>query len=201
MLSGLFFTDTNDLSWIIDSTFWFRFQYWFWVQFWFLIVWNAVDGKELLNLQHILILICDSWFLILISGFLIPNFWPCSDFDSDCLFLLQLVEQRISLPKYGTPSMAKNCSTCSTSTLLNQSTFPKTLFPWPLLPMTNSSVFSTLKNQKNQSLHLMVRFQIFGAGTKIIHPMYYKHLKKGAHQSHLGRKKWAGFLQISLYIK
>ena len=30
---------------------------------------------------------------------------------------------------------------------------------------------------------------------------YYKYLKKGAHQSHLGRQKWAGFWQISLYIK
>ena len=44
----------------------------------------------------------------------------------------QLMEQRIFLPKFGMPSMAKNCSTCSTSTLLNQSTFPKTLFPWPV---------------------------------------------------------------------
>ena len=26
---------------------------------------------------------------------------------------------------------------------------------------------------------------------KVIHPKYYKHLKKGAHQSHLGRQKWA----------
>ena len=34
---------------------------------------------------------------------------------------------------------------------------------------------------------------------KVIHPMYCKNLKKGAHQSHLGRKKWAGFWQISLY--
>ena len=24
---------------------------------------------------------------------------------------------------------------------------------------------------------------------KVIHPKYYKHLKKGAHQSHLGRQK------------
>ena len=75
------------------------------------------------------------------------------------------MEQRISQPKFGTPLMAKNCSICSTSTLLNQSTFPKTLFPWPLLPTTNSSVFSTLKNQKNQSLHLTVRFLISDTGT------------------------------------
>ena len=29
---------------------------------------------------------------------------------------------------------------------------------------------------------------------KIIHPKYYKHLKKGAHQSHLGRQKMDWFL-------
>jgi hypothetical protein len=34
--------------------------------------------------------------------------------------------------------------------------------------------------------------------TKVIHTKYYKHLKEGAHQSHFGRKKWAGFWQISL---
>ena len=30
--------------------------------------------------------------------------------------------------------------------------------------------------------------------TKVIHPKYYKHLKKGAHQSHLGRQKMGWFL-------
>ena len=29
---------------------------------------------------------------------------------------------------------------------------------------------------------------------KVIHPKYYKHLKKGAHQSHLGRPKMGWFL-------
>ena len=29
---------------------------------------------------------------------------------------------------------------------------------------------------------------------KVIHPKYYKHLKKGAHQSHLGRQKMGWFL-------
>ena len=29
---------------------------------------------------------------------------------------------------------------------------------------------------------------------KVIHPKYYKHLKKGAHQSHLGRQKMDWFL-------
>ena len=28
---------------------------------------------------------------------------------------------------------------------------------------------------------------------KVIHPKYYKHLKKGAHQSHLGRQKMGWF--------
>ena len=30
------------------------------------------------------------------------------------------------------------------------------------------------------------------SSSSIIHPRYYKHLKKGAHQIHLGRQKWAG---------
>ena len=33
---------------------------------------------------------------------------------------------------------------------------------------------------------------------KVIHPKYYKHLKKGAHQSIWADKKWACFWQISL---
>ena len=36
---------------------------------------------------------------------------------------------------------------------------------------------------------------------KVIHSKYYKHLKKGAHQSYLGRQKWAGFWRINLYMK
>ena len=36
---------------------------------------------------------------------------------------------------------------------------------------------------------------------KVVHPKYYKHLKKSAHQSNLGRQKWAGFSQISLCLK
>ena len=36
---------------------------------------------------------------------------------------------------------------------------------------------------------------------KVVHPKYYKQLKKGAHQSYLGRQKCAGFWQISLYIE
>ena len=31
--------------------------------------------------------------------------------------------------------------------------------------------------------------ELFLILTKLIHPKYYKHLKKGAHQSHLGRQK------------
>ena len=34
----------------------------------------------------------------------------------------------------------------------------------------------------------------FLATGKVIHPKYYKHLKKGAHQSHLGRQKISWFL-------
>jgi hypothetical protein len=38
------------------------------------------------------------------------------------------------------------------------------------------------------------------AQSKAIHPKYYKHFKKGAHQSHLGRQKWASFWQIKTEI-
>ena len=34
----------------------------------------------------------------------------------------------------------------------------------------------------------------FPTTLKVIHPKYYKHLKKGAHQSHLGRQKMGWFL-------
>jgi hypothetical protein len=33
---------------------------------------------------------------------------------------------------------------------------------------------------------------------KVIHPKYYKHLKKGAHQSHSGRQKMGWFLACRL---
>ena len=36
---------------------------------------------------------------------------------------------------------------------------------------------------------------------KVIHSKYYKPLKKGADQSHLGRQKWGVSWQISGYIK
>jgi hypothetical protein len=34
----------------------------------------------------------------------------------------------------------------------------------------------------------------FQAVAKVEHPKYYKHLEKGAHQSHLGRQKMGWFL-------
>jgi hypothetical protein len=34
----------------------------------------------------------------------------------------------------------------------------------------------------------------FDVCPKVIHPKYYKHLKKGVHQSHLGRQKMGWFL-------
>jgi hypothetical protein len=36
---------------------------------------------------------------------------------------------------------------------------------------------------------------------KVIHPNYYKHLKKGAHQSHLGRQKMGWFLADQVKLK
>jgi hypothetical protein len=36
---------------------------------------------------------------------------------------------------------------------------------------------------------------------KVIHPKYYKHLKKGAHQSHLGRQKMGWFLADQVRLK
>ena len=41
--------------------------------------------------------------------------------------------------------------------------------------------------------YTVVRIQTDNPG-KIIHPKYHKHLKKGAHQSHLGRQKMGWFL-------
>ena len=38
--------------------------------------------------------------------------------------------------------------------------------------------------------------------TKVIHPKYYKHLKKGAPQSHVwADKKWSGFNTANIYIE
>ena len=39
-----------------------------------------------------------------------------------------------------------------------------------------------------------IRQMLFELTGKVIHPKYYKHLKKGAHQSHLGRQKMGWFL-------
>ena len=55
---------------------------------------------------------------------------------------------------------------------------------------------STLHTEVGKDSHQNVWHE-----SKVIHPKYYKHLKKGAHQSNLGRQKWAGFWQISLYNK
>ena len=41
-----------------------------------------------------------------------------------------------------------------------------------------------------------IRQMLFELTGKVIHPKYYKHLKKGAHQSHLGRQKMDRFLLI-----
>jgi hypothetical protein len=50
------------------------------------------------------------------------------------------------------------------------------------------------KTKKNLSKNALA----FEQQHKVIHPKYYKHLKKGAVWAD---KKWAGFWQISLYIK
>ena len=53
----------------------------------------------------------------------------------------------------------------------------------------------------NNKTRIYVSFLILLYCDQSYNPMYYKHLKKGAHQSHFGRQKWAGVWQISLYIK
>ena len=60
--------------------------------------------------------------------------------------------------------------------------------------------FDALFAQENFALEVIISSLTRQVFFKVIHPKYYKHLKKGAHQSHLGRQKWAGFWQISLYI-
>ena len=50
----------------------------------------------------------------------------------------------------------------------------------------------SIKNQQRE---------IFQPVFKVIHPKYYKHLKKVLTKSIWSDKKWAGFWQISLYIK
>ena len=42
---------------------------------------------------------------------------------------------------------------------------------------------------------------VFDTTGKVIHPKYYKHLKKAAQHRHFGRSEWAGFWQNSLYFK
>ena len=44
------------------------------------------------------------------------------------------------------------------------------------------------------TFHLVETVDYFLVMHKVIHPKYYKHLKKGAHQSHLGRQKMGWFL-------
>ena len=81
---------------------------------------------------------------------------------------------------------------------------------WPLplskLPtsfMNGPSAFDVIRHFSNlpAQISMLLDYAPTNAFCKVIHPKYYEHLKKGAHQSHLGRKKWAGLWQISLYIK
>ena len=57
---------------------------------------------------------------------------------------------------------------------------------WPLPDFDSSS--KNCKYGKSFSCLCIHEF------TKVIHPKYYKHLKKGAHQRHLGRQKMGWFL-------
>ena len=70
-------------------------------------------------------------------------------------------------------------------------------FFWPCL----LDSFFELKEKINVCVCFRCIKHFFLLSKSHIHPKYYKHLKKGAHQSHLSDKKWAGFWQISLCIK
>ena len=52
----------------------------------------------------------------------------------------------------------------------------------------------------NTSMYNSQRF-FFKAFIKVIHPKYYRHLKKELTKAIWADKKWAGFWQISQYIK
>ena len=51
-----------------------------------------------------------------------------------------------------------------------------------------------IKIKANLIKPFMDMIQVYVVLVKVIHPKYYKHLKKGAHQSHLGRQKMGWFL-------
>ena len=53
-----------------------------------------------------------------------------------------------------------------------------------------SEIFPFIENHTKQ-VKKISRFHIF---FKVIHPKYYKHLKKGAHQNHLGSQEMGWFL-------
>ena len=52
------------------------------------------------------------------------------------------------------------------------------------------------KHEKAKCKHCQKIVDCKGGSTKgkVIHPKYYKHLKKGVHQNHLGRQKMGWFL-------
>ena len=54
---------------------------------------------------------------------------------------------------------------------------------------TNCQFFLCTILQSRQEKKLPSWREEIHASFKVIHPKYYKHLKKGAHQSHLGRQK------------
>ena len=67
-------------------------------------------------------------------------------------------------------------------------------------PVGLSALLEALKARVTSVLKFEGADFMSSVAAKVIHPKDYKRLKKGAHQSHLGRQKWAGFWQISLYM-
>ena len=56
-----------------------------------------------------------------------------------------------------------------------------------------STVSILYYGDSNSAREMSMKFSL-SAPAKFIHPKYYKHLKKGDHQSHLGRQKMGWFL-------
>ena len=62
------------------------------------------------------------------------------------------------------------------------------------LDSITSLLTSILLHHSRRLLCANIKLDTIEACVKVIHPKYYKHLKKGAHQSHLGRQKIGWFL-------
>ena len=99
------------------------------------------------------------------------------------------------------------CLKFSTAPLNTYTSSPKDWYTMTLILANSRESFLLLKSSRpdfdkklNKILINCLVLPLLASGgitfvyTKVIHPKYYKHLKKGAHQSHLGRQKMGWFL-------